>query len=132
VTILVVDDEELIIDVTKNILSKLGHSVETARNGHEAIAIYEKNREKIDLVLLDVIMPGMGGGTTFDHLKTLNPDIKVILASGYGLTGEAADIMKRGCHSFIQKPFRIRELTQKIHDALEPLPTMSSQYPSNN
>jgi CheY-like chemotaxis protein len=124
-TILVVDDEELIVDMAKTILNTLGHEVLTARNGLEAINIYENEKENIDLVLLDAIMPVMGGSAAIDRLKTMNPDIKIILASGYGLDDEIEAIMKKGCLAFISKPFRVKELSNKIREALELTPAIS-------
>lgn len=118
-TILLVDDEEKIIDVGERTLRKMGYQVLCARNGKEAIAHYEKNQSKIDIVVLDMIMPEMGGGETYDRLKAINPDVKVILSSGYSMNGQAAEILKRGCDGFIQKPFKMRELSQKIRETLE-------------
>ena len=113
-TILLVDDENFIIEVGERLLSKMGYKVLTARSGKEAIEIYEKNKDGIDIVILDMIMPGMGGGETFDNLKTINPAIKVLLSSGYSLDGQAAEILARGCSGFIQKPFQVKALSQKI------------------
>ena len=89
-----------------------------ARGGREAIRIYEENGEKIDLAILDMIMPDIGGSETFNRLKEMNPDIKVILASGYSLDGEAEAIMARGCKGFIQKPAKMASLSQQIREAL--------------
>jgi len=90
-----------------------------ARSGKEAIEIYEKTRDQIDLVILDMIMPVMGGGETYDRLKEVDPDIKVLLSSGYSINGEASEILDRGCDGFIQKPFNIKELSQKIREILD-------------
>ena len=117
-SILLVDDEGTIIKVIKEILEALGYHVLTAGNGREALEIYEENKNKIDLVILDMIMPDMSGGETFEHLKEINPDIKVILSSGYSLNGEAAGIMARGCQGFIQKPAGLAILSQKIREVL--------------
>jgi two-component system, cell cycle sensor histidine kinase and response regulator CckA len=117
-TILLVDDEEAIIGVVKEMLETLGYQVLTAASGRKAVEIYENNKSKIDLVILDMIMPDMGGGETFDRLKEVNPEIKVILASGYSLNGEASGIMVRGCKGFIQKPARIAELSQRVRNVL--------------
>ncbi len=117
-TILLIDDERAIIDVTKEILEALGYLVLVAANGREALKIYQENKDEIDLVILDMIMPDMGGGETFDHLREIKPDIKVILSSGYSLNGEASGIMARGCRGFIQKPSSIVVLSQKIREAL--------------
>jgi PAS domain S-box-containing protein len=118
-TMLLVDDEEMILAVTREILESLGYTILAAGSGREAIDTYSKNKEKIDLVILDMIMPEMGGGETFDRLKEINPDIKVILSSGYALNGQANKIMERGCRAFIQKPFTKLALNKTIKQALE-------------
>ncbi|HVO68235.1 MAG TPA: PAS domain S-box protein [Syntrophales bacterium] len=117
--ILLIDDEDLIITVTRDILENLGYSVRSAKSGHEAVEIYRSDRDMIDLVILDMVMPDMGGGETFDLLKEVNPDVKVILSSGYSLNGQAIRIMERGCHAFIQKPFTLLSLSQKVRDVLD-------------
>ena len=118
-TILIIDDEEVIIEVTREILEGLGYTIFAAGSGREAIDTYNKNKEKIDLVILDMIMPEMGGGETFDRLKEINPDIKVILSSGYALNGQANKIMERGIYAFIQKPFSVMSLSQRVREVLD-------------
>ena len=113
-TILLVDDEEIILSVADEMIQALGYNVLTAADGQAAIATYEAEKDKIGLVVLDLIMPKMGGGDVFDRLKVIDPDVKVLLSSGYSIDGQAAAIMKRGCRGFIQKPFSIQELSQKI------------------
>ena len=113
-TILLVDDEEMVLEVGERFLKVMGYQVLTAREGREAIEIYKKHRETIDLVLLDIIMPNMKGGEVFDRLKEINPDIKVLLSSGYSIDGEASHILERGCRGFIQKPFNMSQLSQSI------------------
>ena len=113
-TILLIDDEQMIIKVGQELLAELGYKVLTAESGPDAIKLYEKNADKIDLVIMDMIMPGMGGGETFDHLKEIKSDIKVLLSSGYSINGQASEILKRGCDGFIQKPFNINQLSEKI------------------
>ncbi|MCG2831543.1 MAG: response regulator [Desulfobacteraceae bacterium] len=117
--ILLVDDEAIILDVGKEILDVLGYKVFLASGGNEAIEIYKENKDKIALVILDMVMPGMGGGETYKSLKSINPDIKVMLSSGYNLGGEAAEIMKQGVNDFIQKPFTMTKLSHKIRNILE-------------
>jgi CheY-like chemotaxis protein len=68
---------------------------------------------------MDMIMPGMGGGETFDRLKQINPHIKVLLSSGYSISGQASQIMERGCNGFIQKPFNIKQLSAKLREILD-------------
>jgi CheY-like chemotaxis protein len=115
-TILLVEDEELVLDIGRQMLERLGHRVVAARSGAEALDIYERDPGSIDMIILDMIMPGMGGGATFDRLKAIRPDVAVLLSSGYSLNGQAADIMRRGCRGFIQKPFTIGQLDQKIRE----------------
>ena len=113
-TVLLIDDEEMIIKVGEELLQELGYNVLVARSGQRAIELYKKYTDKIDLVIMDLIMPGMGGGETFDRLKEINPDVKVLLSSGYSINGQASEILERGCDGFIQKPFNINQLSEKI------------------
>ena len=117
-TILLVDDEEIIIDVSPEMLTELGYEVLTAKSGEKALEQYRINKDKIDLVILDMIMPGMGGGETYDRLKQIDPEITVLLSSGYSIDGQATEILKRGCNGFIQKPFNIEILSKKIREIL--------------
>ncbi|MFH1992805.1 MAG: response regulator [Pseudomonadota bacterium] len=118
-TILLVDDEDLVIDVSKDLLKKMGYKVLIAKSGQAAVELYEANKDEIDLVILDMIMPDMGGSDTFDRLKEINPPIKVLLASGYSVDGQATKILERGCNSFIQKPFKMMDLSKKIREILD-------------
>lgn len=117
-TILVVDDEKTNILVTREILENLGYRVMIAGCGQEAIALYMEKGREIDLVILDLIMPGMGGVKAFEALRGINPDLKVILSSGYSVQGEARRIMEKGCNGFLQKPFRIADISQKVREVL--------------
>jgi PAS domain S-box-containing protein len=118
-TILLVDDEEMIIEVNREILKTLGYKPMVARTGKQAIEIYKTSKDKIHMVILDMIIPGMGGGEAYDCLKKINPEIKVLLSSGYSISGQAAEILERGCSGFIQKPFKLRELSVKIREILD-------------
>ncbi|MBW2117432.1 MAG: response regulator [Deltaproteobacteria bacterium] len=118
-TVLFVDDEEMIIDVGTKMVEAFGYEVLTARDGKEAIEIYKVKRDRIDMVILDMIMPGLGGGETYDRLKEINPDIKVLLSSGYSIDGQANEILERGCDGFIQKPFNMNQLSRKIREILD-------------
>lgn len=119
VTILLVDDEPMILDVAREMLSALGYQVMAAGGGREALDLFAVHRKEIDLVILDMIMPEPGGGATFDRLRALDPGVRVILSSGYGMDGETAEILRRGCRGFIQKPFSISRLSAKIQEVLE-------------
>ncbi|MEW6328337.1 MAG: response regulator [Thermodesulfobacteriota bacterium] len=117
-TILFVDDEEMVRNVGRELLEELDYKVLIARNGEEAVDIYRANKGGIDLVILDMIMPGIGGGETYDRLKEIDPGIKVLLSSGYSINGEASKILERGCSGFIQKPFNMQRLSAKIREVL--------------
>jgi len=120
-TILLVDDEEMIIEVGVQLLEKLGYTVLEAGGGKEAIQIYQENKDNIDMIILDMIMPDMadmGGSEAYDKIKIIDPEVKVLLSSGYSVDGQATEILKRGCNSFIQKPFNLKSLSRKIREVL--------------
>ena len=117
-SVLLVDDETMILDVGAEMLEQLGCRVVTAAGGREALEIYAERPADFDLVVLDMIMPEMSGGETYDRLKQINPDVRVILATGYSCTGQAAEIMRRGCNGFMQKPFNLQTLSRKLHELL--------------
>ena len=118
-TVLLVDDEEVILEAGKDLLEAMGYLVLTAKDGKEAIEVYKKSRDVIDIVFLDMVMPNMGGGEAYDRMKEINPNIKVLLSSGYSIDGQATEILKRGYDGFIQKPFRMNELSEKIKEILQ-------------
>jgi signal transduction histidine kinase/DNA-binding response OmpR family regulator len=119
-TILLVDDEADILEIGRRLMVRLGYQVMTAGSGPEALAIYQAEHAAIDLVVLDMIMPKMGGGEVFDRMREIDPHANVLLASGYSLEGKADKIMARGCNGFIQKPFDISELSVKLRSLLDP------------
>jgi PAS domain S-box-containing protein len=118
-TVLLVDDEEMIIDVGAQLLARLGYGVVTSKSGPDALEIYKERQDHIDLVIVDMVMPGMTGGETFDRLKQINPKVKAILSSGYSVEGEATEILNRGCLGFIQKPFNMKTLSRKLREVLD-------------
>ena len=117
-TLLIVDDEELVLDVGANMLEKLGYTVLKAHNGTQAVDIFEAHKDRIKMVILDIIMPDMGGGAVYDKIKAINPDVKVLLSSGYSVDGQAIELLERGCDGFMQKPFTMEELSGKITQIL--------------
>jgi len=117
-TILLVDDETIILDINRELLEAMGYQVHAAGSGQEAIAVYMGKKNDIDMVILDMVMPGLSGGETFDRLKEINPGVKVLLSSGYSLNIHAQEILDRGCRGFLQKPFRIEKLLQKVREVL--------------
>ncbi|NOQ96001.1 MAG: PAS domain S-box protein [Desulfobacterales bacterium] len=118
-TVLLVDDEPMVLEVGINMLKKLGYTVLEAKGGREAVKVYKANKYKIDLVILDMIMPDRGGGETYDQMKEIDPTVTVLLSSGYSIDGQATEILERGCNGFIQKPFTIKELSGRIREILE-------------
>ena len=117
-TILLVDDEPYILDIGVKMLEKMGYTVIKANCGEDAIQIFNASYARIDLVILDLIMPDIGGGEVFDRLRTIDPEIKVLLSSGYSM-GDAAAIIDRGCNGFIQKPFGIEKLSHAIREVID-------------
>ena len=118
-TVLLVDDEKIILEVAQAMLENLGYHVVVANGGEQAIAALKREQVGIDLVILDLIMPGMDGGKTFDNIRKFRPQIPVILSSGYAINSQAEEIMSRGCNGFMQKPFSITELSQKVRKILD-------------
>jgi CheY-like chemotaxis protein len=114
-----VDDEESVQEVGQQLLEHIGYRVLTARDGREAVELYQKKSDDIDIVLLDIVMPNMGGGNAYDRLKEINPNVKVLLLSGYGADDQATEILEHGCDGFMQKPFDIKELSVKIREILQ-------------
>jgi PAS domain S-box-containing protein len=117
-TILIADDEELVLDVGIKLIEIVGYNALEAKNGREAVAVYQKYCDTIDLVILDMIMPDMSGGEAYDEIKKINPTVKALLSSGYSLDGRAKEILDRGCDGFIQKPYTLEELSAKINEIL--------------
>lgn len=118
-TVLLVDDEEKLRDLEAQMIQLLGYTVLTASSAKEAIAVFEENKDRVALIVLDMIMPEMGGDEAFDRLISIRSDVKVILSSGYSVEGKAAEVLRRGCNGFIQKPFSLEELSQKMRDVLD-------------
>jgi two-component system, cell cycle sensor histidine kinase and response regulator CckA len=117
-TILLVDDEPIIIDVARDMLEILGYHVIVAHNGREAVDIYARQKDEIDLIIQDMVMPVMNGADVFQALKEINPDVKVILASGYIMNKQIAAVMEQGCRAFMPKPFRLEDLSIKVREVL--------------
>ncbi|MDD5171271.1 MAG: response regulator [Syntrophales bacterium] len=119
-TILLIDDEETIIEITSEILKFLGYTVLTANGGKDGLNIYDENKSSISLVILDMIMPEMGGEETFKQLKIIDPDVKILLSTGYSMSSQTASMLNQGRNAFIQKPFTVESLSvmiRKIMDA---------------
>jgi two-component system, cell cycle sensor histidine kinase and response regulator CckA len=116
--ILLVDDEDGIRMVAGRILKQLRYQVSLAESGRRALEIYRQEGDRIDLVILDMLMPGMGGSETFRQLQGVDPKVRVLLSSGYSLDGEAQEVIAAGALGFIQKPYRLAVLSHKVAAAL--------------
>jgi len=118
-TILFVDDEDFIRLVAKDILESKGYRLLEAAHGKEALELYELRGKEIDLVILDISMPGMGGRETYEKLKQHDGDVKVILSTGYPNDSECMDLLTRGVKAFIEKPYRVEDLALVIRKVLD-------------
>ncbi len=118
-SVLLVDDEQRILTVGKEICKALGYKVVTANSGKAAIEIYEEKKDDINLVILDMIMPEMNGLETFLRLKKLNPDVKVLLSTGYSIDEKAQEMLRQGCKGYILKPYSVIDFSHKVRQILE-------------
>jgi CheY-like chemotaxis protein len=118
-TILVVDDEAYILDVGQLMLQGLGYSVITASDGQSAVDIFSELGHDIDLVILDLVMPDMGGEQVYEKIKEIRPNIKVLFASGHYVGDQAQVLLQSGANNFLQKPYNIRQLSTKIRKILD-------------
>jgi len=118
-TILLVDDEKSILDTTCDILDQHGYTVISAETGEEAVEIYKREGNRIDLAILDIGMPGMGGHKCFRELLKINPEIKVLIATGYSANGKVKETLESGAAGFIGKPYRLIDMVKKVREVLD-------------
>ena len=116
-TVLIIEDEPALLRGLEDNFRFEGYTVRTADDGEKGLLAALDSG--LDLIILDMIMPEMGGGETYDQIKEDSPKVKVLLASGYSINGEATEILKRGCNGFIQKPFNMKELSGRIREVLD-------------
>jgi len=117
-TVLVVDDEELVLELESSMLHRIGYHTLKASNSAEACQLFNENNEHIDLVILDMIMPDENGATTYKRLKMIDPDVKVLISTGYGRDGNVEEILNDNQNRLILKPFKFLEFTDKIDTML--------------
>ena len=117
-TVLVVDDEQIVRRTAKTMLERYGYSVVLAENGREAVELYRVLADKIALILLDMTMPLMGGEETLRELKTIRPEVRVLLSSGYNEVEAIRRFTGKGLAGFIQKPYSAIALTEKVRSIL--------------
>jgi len=117
-TVLVVDDEDMALYVEILMLRRIGYNTLQASNSAEACQLYRNEKDHIDLVVLDMILPDENGATTYKVLKRINPDIKVLISTGYGTDENVQQILNDGQNGLIQKPFKFKEFTTKLETIL--------------
>jgi DNA-binding NtrC family response regulator len=117
--ILLVEDQEMVSNLIKRILEPSGYALITATNGKEAVSLYEREKDKISLVILDLVMPKMGGETCIKELHKINPDLKILIVSGHPLDEETQKMIERETKGFVPKPFARAELLQIVRDVLD-------------
>jgi len=116
--ILVVDDEEMIRTMAAKMLQELGYTVDTCADGEEAVDFFAANRDSLDLIIVDMIMPRMGGYDCVHRLKEMRPDVKIIITTGYSIASDTQRILTKGIAAFIQKPFEMEEFAATVADVL--------------
>lgn len=116
--ILIVDDEPTLVRLTDRILTALGYRTLTTSSGDEACRSFRENKDRIDLVLLDYVMPGMSGEETYQKLREIDPEVRVLLSSGYSREGKPQSLINQGVQGFIQKPYVMQELAEAVRKAL--------------
>ncbi|UCB45290.1 MAG: PAS domain S-box protein [Spirochaetota bacterium] len=117
--ILIVDDEKSVRDLGRDILEKYGYETLQANDGEEAIRVFTKNQDKISLIIIDMIMPKLGGMETYQRLKGIDPSVKALLLTGYNHTERVQEILDSGVRGFIKKPYNINELLTKVRYVLD-------------
>lgn len=118
-TMLLVDDEEAIRHIGQQLLSDMGYNVLLAKDGLEAVEIYRSKSTEIDIILLDIVMPNMGGREAYEQFKKINPRVRVLVWSGANVDDVATEMLKSGCCGFVHKPFSIKQLCEKIKEIIE-------------
>jgi len=131
-TVLLVDDEEGILDIGKGMLERFGYTAIIAESGEKAIEIYKAEKDRIDLVVLDLSMPGMGGHKCLSELREIDPRIKVIIASGYAASGKVKETLECGAAAFIGKPYQLADMLKKVREVLDNLREMEVTDENNH
>jgi two-component system cell cycle sensor histidine kinase/response regulator CckA len=118
-TILVVEDEELLVDLLKTVFETKGYQVLTAKDGLEALDVYEQHGKEIDIILMDIGLPKLSGWEVLQRMKEMNSKVRIILASGYIDPHSKSEILKAGAKYFIQKPYVLKEVLQRVREVLD-------------
>jgi two-component system cell cycle sensor histidine kinase/response regulator CckA len=118
-TILIVEDEELLLDLLKTVFETKGYQVLIAKDGLEALGVYEARGKEIDIILMDIGLPKMSGWEVLRRVRDMNSKVKVILASGYIDPHSKSEILKAGAKYFIQKPYVLKEVLQRVREVID-------------
>jgi CheY-like chemotaxis protein len=118
-TILLVDDEEYIRELGVELFSDVGYKVLTATDGESALELYQKEQEGIDLVILDLVIPGMGGKKCYEEILKINPKARILIVSGYSVNGPGKEALKAGAKGFVGKPFDVAHMLETVRDILD-------------
>ena len=117
-TILLVEDEEMLLDLMKTLLEAKGYHVLTAQDGVEAVEVFTRHKDEIAVVISDMGLPRLGGWEAFQKMREMRSDVNVILASGYFDMNLKAEIIKAGAKDFVQKPYDLEEITERIREVI--------------
>jgi len=117
-TLLLVDDERTILNMMNEFCRESGYEVMMAVSGKEALDIYQNHKDDIDLVLLDMILPGMGGFEIFQQLQAIDPKVNVVISTGFCFDGEIKEMMQKGCKGCLYKPYGFEEFLSKIESVM--------------
>jgi two-component system cell cycle sensor histidine kinase/response regulator CckA len=117
-TILLIDDEEMVVKITEAMLKKIGCKILKATNGHEGLKLFQRYRNIIDLIICDMIMPEMDGLQFVHKLREIDPRVKVLLSSGSLIDEDEKDVANRGFDGLIKKPYKLNDLSEKIGNIL--------------
>jgi len=118
-TVLVVDDEQLVRELARDILKRYGYTVLMASGGEEAVELYRQHADKIAMVILDILMPDVDGVETFRRIREIDPAARVVISSGYDEAHAGEKLLQAGAAAFVQKPYRIAELLKVVREAIE-------------
>ena len=117
-TILLIDDEETVINISEMMLKRLGYRVLKAHSGYEGLKLFEENKSTIDLIISDLEMPKMNGKEVMDKLREIDPQIKVILSSGALTNADEKNVVNKGFNGFIKKPYNMNTLCEKMAEII--------------
>jgi two-component system cell cycle sensor histidine kinase/response regulator CckA len=117
-TVLIVDDEILVLEIARDILQRFGYAVLTAESGEQALSLYEQRHQDIDAVVLDLVLPGMDGREVIHKVRELDSNACIVVSSGCITDETSAELRALGVDGFVQKPYRIAELLEAVKGAV--------------